>query len=87
MSTSRFGDKITGRSAYISAVSSMPDLDNTAEETFPEKIEGEDSNEDRRAGATDRRTGDKDRRDPERVAEEIAPRRHPDIKGRRSTDK
>jgi hypothetical protein len=43
--------------------------------------------EDRRQGVKDRRTGDKDRRDPERTADEIAPRRHPDVKGRRDSDK
>ena len=43
--------------------------------------------EDRRDGPRDRRKGEKDRRDPERVADEIAPRRHPDIKGRRDYDK
>jgi hypothetical protein len=42
--------------------------------------------EDRRDGPKDRRTNRKDRRDPERLAEDIAPRRHPDIKGRRDYD-
>jgi hypothetical protein len=60
----------------------MPELKNTAEETFEESTQGEN----RRQGAKDRRITDKDRRNPERVADEIAPRRHPDIKGRRSTD-
>jgi len=43
--------------------------------------------EDRRDGPKDRRVNKKDRRDPERLAEEIAPRRHPDIKGRRDYDR
>lgn len=42
--------------------------------------------EERRDGPMDRRAKNKDRRDPERVAEEIAPRRHPDIKDRRNSD-
>lgn len=43
--------------------------------------------EERREGPKDRRNANKDRRDPERLAEEIAPRRHPDIKGRRDYDR
>jgi len=42
--------------------------------------------EERRDGPRDRRAKNKDRRDPERVADDIAPRRHPDIKGRRESD-
>jgi hypothetical protein len=42
--------------------------------------------EDRRNGPRDRRSAKKDRRDPERVSDEIAPRRHPDINGRRNYD-
>ena len=60
----------------------MPELNNTAEEPFEDGRQGED----RRQGAKDRRITDKDRRDPERVADEIAPRRHPDIKDRRTRD-
>jgi len=61
----------------------MPDLENSAQKAFEEG----QTDEDRRLGAKDRRNTDKDRRDSERIADEIAPRRHPDIKGRRSTDK
>jgi hypothetical protein len=43
--------------------------------------------EERRSSVRDRRTAVQDRRDPERVAEDIAPRRHPEIKGRRKTDR
>ncbi len=43
--------------------------------------------DERRDGLKERRSKDKDRRDPERVSDEIAPRRHPDIKGRRTYDK
>ena len=43
--------------------------------------------DERRDGPKDRRQNDKERRDPERVADEIAPRRHPDVKGRRDYDK
>ncbi|MFV2089650.1 MAG: hypothetical protein ACC642_03250 [Pseudomonadales bacterium] len=53
----------------------MPELENSAQQ-----------GEDRRQGAKERRKSDKDRRDLERLANEIAPRRHPDIKGRRSDD-
>ena len=42
--------------------------------------------EEKRSGVRDRRITDRDRRNPERTADEIAPRRHPDIKGRRSYD-
>ena len=42
--------------------------------------------DEKRSGVRDRRTTDRDRRNPERAADEIAPRRHPDIKGRRSYD-
>ena len=63
----------------VSALSSMPDMQNTAKKTPQE-------GDDRRTGARDRRIEDKERRDSERVAEEIAPRRHPDLKGRRTTD-
>jgi len=45
-----------------------------------------DEGEDRRQGAKDRRKADKERRDAERVADEIAPRRHPEVKGRRDVD-
>lgn len=55
------------------------------EKTAPEPI-GSHKGEERRDGPKDRRQADKDRRDPERVADEIAPRRHPDIKGRRDYD-
>ena len=44
------------------------------------------SGEERRKNSGDRRKSSKDRRNPERLADEIAPRRHPDIKGRRATD-
>ena len=60
----------------------MPEPNNAAEETFDPVHEEEE----RRQGAKDRRIADKDRRNPERVADEIAPRRHPDIKGRRTSD-
>jgi hypothetical protein len=43
--------------------------------------------EDRRTGTRDRRVAKVDRRNSERLAEEIAPRRHPDVKGRRSSDR
>jgi hypothetical protein len=43
--------------------------------------------DERRDGPKDRRSQARDRRDPERVADEIAPRRHPDIKGRRDYDR
>jgi hypothetical protein len=61
----------------------MPDPNNTAAQTLEEDQQGED----RRQGIKDRRIAEKDRRNPERLADDIAPRRHPDIKGRRSTDK
>ena len=60
------------------------------EKTTPEAAEnpqGSQQGEERRDGPSDRRKQAKDRRDPERVADEIAPRRHPDIKGRRDYDK
>ena len=60
----------------------MPETNNAAKETFDQVHQGEE----RRQGAKDRRINDKDRRNPERVADEIAPRRHPDIKGRRASD-
>jgi len=45
---------------------------------------GEDSEfVERRAGPVDRRMALEDRRNLERVSQEIAPRRHPDIKDRR----
>jgi hypothetical protein len=66
----------------VSAFSSMPDMQNTAKKT-PEEGNGGDE---RRSGARDRRIEDKERRDPERVADEIAPRRHPEIKDRRTSD-
>ena len=57
---------------------------------MPQKTASEASEnyqgEERRDGPKDRRQTDKDRRDPERVADEIAPRRHPDINGRRDYD-
>ena len=59
----------------------MPEVDKSGQQSAAD-FEGEE----RREGAKDRRVSDKDRRDPERVAEEIAPRRHPDIKGRRDYD-
>lgn len=43
--------------------------------------------EERRTGARDRRTAKVDRRNSERLAEDIAPRRHPDVKDRRSSDR
>ena len=60
----------------------MPDMQNTAKKTPEEDFDGDE----RRSGARDRRIKDKERRDLERVADEIAPRRHPDIKGRRTAD-
>ena len=39
--------------------------------------------EERRKGPKDRRTTKSERRNPERIADEIAPRRHPDVKDRR----
>jgi hypothetical protein len=60
----------------------MSQVNPTAAESLDEHYEGED----RRNGSKDRRKAKVDRRNPERLAEEIAPRRHPDIKGRRSTD-
>jgi hypothetical protein len=60
----------------------MAEQNNTAAET----LEGHQG-EDRRQGIKDRRIADKDRRNQERLADEIAPRRHPDIKGRRSADR
>lgn len=41
----------------------------------------------KRSGAKDRRTSKADRRNAERLAEDIAPRRHPNVKGRRNTDR
>jgi hypothetical protein len=60
----------------------MSEVNPTAAESLDPHYEGEE----RRNGPKDRRTARTDRRNPERLAEEIAPRRHPDIKGRRSTD-
>ena len=40
--------------------------------------------EERRAGPADRRRTQPDRRNAERVSEDVAPRRHPDVKDRRS---
>lgn len=60
----------------------MPDLTNTAVEPLEEGYPGEE----RRQGMKDRRIADRDRRNPERLADDIAPRRHPDIRGRRSID-
>ncbi|MCB1683927.1 MAG: hypothetical protein KDI31_05565 [Pseudomonadales bacterium] len=39
----------------------------------------------RRSGPADRRSSQPDRRNPERTAEDFAPRRHPDVKDRRTT--
>lgn len=51
-------------------------------------VKGKDvTEEDRRSGARDRRTAKADRRNSERLAEDIAPRRHPDIKDRRKSDR
>ena len=60
----------------------MPETSNAAKTEF----EHDQAEEERRQGAKDRRIAGKDRRNPERVAEEIAPRRHPEIRGRRSSD-
>jgi len=60
----------------------MPESQNSAKKTPDEGQAGDN----RRSGAKDRRIEDKERRDPDRVADEIAPRRHPDIKGRRESD-
>jgi protein required for attachment to host cells len=60
----------------------MPKLDNSAQQALDESHQGEE----RRQEAKDRRKADKDRRDLDRLADEIAPRRHPDIRGRREKD-
>lgn len=60
-------------------------MTSSPEKTAPETANAYQGDE-RRDGAKDRRQTDKDRRDPERVADEIAPRRHPDVKGRRTYD-
>ena len=60
----------------------MPKQDNSAQQALDESHQGED----RRQEPKDRRKSDKDRRDLDRLADEIAPRRHPDTKGRRKND-
>ncbi len=63
----------------------VPMPENTAAEASENYQEAHPEKE-RRDGPKDRRKTSRDRRDPERVAEEIAPRRHPDVKGRRTYD-
>ena len=60
----------------------MPKTENSAQRALDEA-----ESEDRRQGAKDRRKANKDRRDLERLADEIAPRRHPDVRSRRSRDR
>jgi hypothetical protein len=60
----------------------MPKLDNSTQPAPDESHQDEE----RRQDAKDRRKADKDRRDPDRLADEIAPRRHPDVRGRRNKD-
>ncbi len=43
-----------------------------------------DSNPNRRQGPADRRGNSPDRRNPERLQDDIAPRRHPDLPDRRA---
>ena len=43
-----------------------------------------DPQRERRTGPADRRSGQSERRNAERVSEEVAPRRLPDVKDRRS---
>ncbi|MGE0625628.1 MAG: hypothetical protein AB7I04_13305 [Pseudomonadales bacterium] len=43
--------------------------------------------EERRSGVRDRRIAKADRRNSERLVEDIAPRRHPDVKDRRKSDR
>ena len=62
-----------------------PMPENTAPEDSESYQNAQQENE-RRDGPKDRRQTGKDRRDPERVADEIAPRRHPDVNGRRDYD-
>ncbi len=57
-----------------------------ASEDYQVSYGGSYAGKERRDGPKDRRQTDKDRRDLERVADEIAPRRHPEIKGRRGYD-
>lgn len=45
------------------------------------------SGKDRRKGARDRRETRQDRRNPERVADDVGPRRHPDVRERRNPTK
>ncbi|MFP6837934.1 MAG: hypothetical protein VB948_17700 [Pseudomonadales bacterium] len=47
----------------------------------------EDPDKNRRKGAKDRRESAQDRRNAERVADDVGPRRHPDIPDRRDTTK
>ena len=78
--------KISANSEDLSALfMTFPSPDPSVPESTPDSAEAYQG-EERRDGAKDRRQLDKDRRDPERVADEIAPRRHPDIKGRRDYD-
>lgn len=53
----------------------------------PKQGSAEQEREERRSGHRDRRKAGTDRRNAERLAEDIAPRRHPDVKGRRSYDR
>ena len=51
-------------------------------------VKGKDvTEEERRSGVRDRRISKADRRNSERLVEDIAPRRHPDIKDRRKSDR
>jgi len=43
----------------------------------------DNASEDRRKGPADRRRNRADRRNPERLQEDLAPRRHPDVSDRR----
>ncbi|MFP6815108.1 MAG: hypothetical protein VB949_05500 [Pseudomonadales bacterium] len=54
-------------------------------EFSPAMVEDPDKN--RRKGAKDRRESAQDRRNAERVADDVGPRRHPDIPDRRDTTK
>ncbi|MGD8416548.1 MAG: hypothetical protein PVH91_05785 [Pseudomonadales bacterium] len=68
----------------------MPENQNTAVEMDDRAKDDQGSEalaEEKRSGTRDRRIAKTDRRNPERLAEEIAPRRHPDVKGRRDYDR
>ena len=83
--TTFFGPQYAKISANFEDLSALFMTCPSPDQSAPDSAEAYQG-EERRDGPKDRRRLDKDRRDPERVADEIAPRRHPDIKGRRDYD-